>query len=643
MARNALKYLSSYSDKIENLRALGVVDPAKILLMTKPGHNGKREGIFKIPTDETGALVDFKFRYPQKVAYEIYKEERRSGRPIRLWFLKSRRVGLTSLFAAIETINSWSMDNRRVGIIAHNDERAKRILQLCKGYYKRLPAFMQLPLSKDATAGLKYAQHDSELVIGVCRQPEKVRGDGLHEAHLSEAAYYGNNFSKVLTEISTTVAPAAGTSIILESTGRARGSAAHQHWQEAVEHKNIYRACFLPWIEDPTCAIRFESDKERDRRLAEMQAVEPRLVEKLNYWRQKQKAENKLEITAEMYNWAYTMYVYRCDQKFAYFCRDFPFDAEEAWTAEGDSYFGENEIQKAKPDPNFQLFGFKGRFINSTFNAFTELEVLKEVGDFESTPHIKLWAGPVEGREYIISSDASWGGANSTFTAGYIIDKETREMMAAYHGRMRPDENAFVMASLGHIYNDALLAPEINPGGGGMTILTDLQRLGYYNIYTWRKRDRPIGLTLMNSSGWVTNTWSRPLALGELYRLFHDCMNDRFADPGMFKDKSLITEMRSFSINPETGRPEAFADSFDDRIMALAIAHRVAGDETIGGGQDKWMIYNDSQVDHPLTKLAEELIARDESPDAANVVGMLSHQAFDLEDGRVVFQEEEVY
>lgn len=623
---------------------MAAVNPGYLLTARVTGKNGKPTGIFKIPTDETGALVDYEHRYPQQVAYNIYRDAKRSGLPIRLWFLKARRVGLTSLFAAVETINSWAMDNRRVGIIAHNDERARRILQLCKGYYKRFPAFMQLPLSKDATAGLKYAQHDSELVIGTCTKPEKVRGDGLHEAHLSEAAYYGNNFSKVLTEVSTTVAPAAGTSIIIESTGRARGSAAHKHWQESLEGKTIYKAHFLPWHEDPNNFMRFDDDKHRDMIITSLKDVEPKLLEKLNYWKRKLLLEKRQELTAENYYWAYWTYIYRCDQNFEYFCRDFPFDAEEAWTAEGQSFFGQNEIQSAvnHVDDNFQCFGFQGKYINQTFDTFNTLEKInKKIGDYESTPHIKLWAGPQEDHEYIIGADSSFGGANSTFTAGYLIDQETREMMCSYHGRLRPDEHAKVMASLGKIYNTAILAPEINPGGGGMQILTDLQRLGYYRIYTWRKRDRIAGMQMVDAVGWLTGPHTRGLVLSELYKMFHDCMHKRFPDPGMFRDKSLITEMRSFHVNAETGRPEAFADSFDDRIMALAIAHRAAADETIGGGKDKYMIYGKTDNEHPLTKLAEQLIARDDSEDAANVVGMLTNQNFDLTDGKVQWHDED--
>jgi hypothetical protein len=622
MARNAVKFLpDEYPQRLENIRALAAAYPHRLI-----------NNHFRVPKDESGELVDFKFRYPQKKAYEIYQEAKRSRDPVRLWFLKARRVGLTSLFAAIETANSWAMDNRRVGIIAHNDERAKRILQMCKGYHKRLPTFMQLPLSKDATGGLKYAQHDSELVIGTCVKPEKIRGDGLHEAHLSEAAYYGNNFDRVIKEVSTTVAAAAGTSIIIETTGRARGSLAHQHWLEARAEENPFTAHFLPWWEDPENVMYFEDAKQKDMIMSAMANQEPRLIEKNLFWKK------KVGLTEEQMYWSYWMYLQKCKNDFRFYCQEFPYDEEEAWTSEGAVFFGENEIAAAEMHTNTecQIYGFKGQYINKLFSNFLELEKLKKVRIYDSAPSIKVWAGPQPGRQYVISLDSSFGGTRSTFAAGYVLDIETREMMASIHGRLRTDESAFVLASLGEMYNTALLAPEINPGGGGMQILTDLQRLGYYNIYVWRKRDRRAGMEMVDSVGWLTNSWTRPLALGELYKMFQDCMNRRFPDPGMFRDEHLITEMRSFHVDPQDNQPRASGEAYDDRILALAIAHRVCGDETLHGGLDKYMIYGDSTNTHALTKLAEQMIEREESADASiGVVSLLKNRDFDLYNGEV--------
>lgn len=641
MARNPTKYLAPYHPRIEAIRARAAIRP-DVLIQSK----------FWVPKDETGEPVPFKFTWAQWQAWNAYLEVKRSGQPIRLWVLKARREGLTSLFSAIAAANAWSMDNRRVGIIAHNDDRAKRILAMCKGYYKRLPPFMRLPLSKDATAGLKYAQHDSELVIGTCTKPEKVRGDGLHDAILSEGPYYKQLFNKVLTEISTTIAPAAGTSIVVEGTGKARGSQAHKHWDQSKKGQTVFAPIFIPFHQDPTKLKLFDNEFRKDAVMGNMREVEPRIFEKLTFWDRKLKKDGWEDlyqshlqrrkvmhpcpegIPAEKMFWVYWQFLHRLQQDYAKFCYEFPMDDEEAWSSEGDNFFGENEIQALEFDDGYQAYGFNGRFINGFFESFEELERIPQlINDDRSEPYIKLWKSPTPGRQYVIGADSSLGEANSTFTAGYVIDMITRETMCMYHGRMRPDEHAYVMASLGKIYNNAEVAPEINPGGGGMSILTDLQRLGYFNIYIFRRYDTRQGSKLMNGLGWVTNSWSRPLILSELRKMVQDAGNGRFMDPGMFRDKALLGEMRSFHVNPENGRPEAAADSYDDRIVALSIAHRVAGDAVVGGKADIYMRYNQEHASHPLIETLERMEAQAESTDAAaSAVAMLKYHDFERDE-----------
>lgn len=169
-----------------------------------------------------------------------------------------------------------------------------------------------------------------------------------------------------------------------------------------------------------------------------------------------------------------------------------------------------------------------------------------------------------------------------------------------------------------------------------MSVLTDLQRLGYYNIYVWRRRDTAQGVRMMNALGWTTNSWSRPLILAEMRKMVQDCAKGRFSDPGLFKDRALIKEFRSFHVNPENGRPEAALDSYDDRIIALSIAHRIAGDEVLGGAGDIYMTYGAEDPTHPLIEVAERLEALHDSEDAATpIMNMLRNRDFNLHDGQV--------
>jgi hypothetical protein len=616
MARHAAsKYAYLPDARLEEIRAAAANRSKRFI-----------ENYFQVPEDRSGDLLPFKFNWTQDRAYQIYKEEKLSGKPVRLWFLKARRVGLTSLFAADDIVDAWSKDNRRVGIIAHNDDRARRILAMCKSFYKRVPLHLQLPLSKDATGGLKFLNHDSELIIGTCKFPEKVRGDGLHRAHLSEAAWYGNTFSLVMNEISTTIAPESSTAMIIETTGRNRGSSAHKHWDASKEGATPFRAVFLPWIEDPTAIRGFSSDLHKKVIMDEIQSIEPRLAEKNRYFK----------LSAEQCHWAYWQYVYRCSAEFDYFSREFPYDEEEAWASEGSSFFGDNEITKMQPDRNYKIYSFKDRFLNSVFTKFEELSMPKKIEDDGGALHLKVWAVPVPNRPYVIGADVSLGEEGGTFSAGYVIDMETREMMLAYHGRIRPDEHACLLVSLGTIYNNAILGPEVNPGGGGMAVLTDIYRLSYFNVYTWRHRDSIEGPYLTKKAGWWTTPTTRPLALGELRKMFREIAHLNFADPGMFRDKMLLEEMRSFHCDPESNRPQAAEGAYDDRIMALAIAHRVAADEVLGGALDIYAQHDQKQAPHQ--KMLDQIASMEQKydrPDPTDIIDQFMTGDFTLQEGAV--------
>lgn len=624
MVRRAIKQLFIPGDDLVRIRQAAILDPGKFI--ERP-YKGKP--VFWVPEEKSGRLLPFNMRYGQRKAYEIFQEERAKNKPVRLFFLKSRRIGLTSLFSCLGLIDAWAQPNRHVGIIAHNEFRAKDILRMCKVYEKNMPTEFRVPMSKDSSSGIRFQDNDSEIIIGTCAEPDKVRGGGLHWVQMSEPAHYHRWFRKVILEVATTIAPEPGTVGIMETTGAGRGSACHTHWLAGRANENIWRCEFLDWPSDPSCAIGFDDGRHRDNILDEMAEIEPRLMEKFRFYK----------LTPEQMHWAYRdAYLYRCEQNYEYFCREFPMDEEEAWDAAGISFFGDNEIaamQNRVEDPI--LFTFHGRFINQIFKDFSSLQRVKKVEDNLGSLVIKLWDLPVPGRRYIHGADCSLGEAGGNFSAGYIIDAQTRKMMCGYRGRIRPDEHAYVIASLGSIYNEALVGPEVNPGGGGMQTLGDLQRLGYYNIYIWRLRDDKRGIILSQKLGMVTNQLTRPLMLNELRKVFTDAARNRFPDPGIFRDKQVLIEMRTFQKDPETGRIEAAEDAYDDCILGLSIAHLIAADEIHGSNaHDLYGTYGKAAGDSaPFEKLLNHYEQIMTLPDPTDSIKFLSDTNFDLNDGNV--------
>jgi hypothetical protein len=534
--------------------------------------------------NKMGQEVPFALNSAQRKVSEIKKAAHKIGKPVRLAFLKWRRAGISAFESADGLAYCWANDNARVGVIAHLEERSKELLHNYKTYASSMPEWLQLETTKDNISGLRYA-HNSQVLIATAENPIKVRGDGLHRVKGSEWPHWYNLFDKVMKELCPVVPPEPGSEICLEGTGSLAGSEPHDFWMELKAGQNEFTGHFLNWLEDEDSVIQVKSQYEYTQILSQMRDLEPRLVEKNKHY--------KLTPEQILQSWNFYFYQSKCD--FDYFCREFPYREEEAWSSGGASYFGAYEIGKAKPVHPMAMFVFDEHNLNTVFQI-DELRKVDKLDHYNVLPNLKIWALPQKGRMYIIGSDGSQGTTYGDFTAGYIIDAHTREDMASFHGRLRPDENAHIQVALARIYNNAICAPETNPAGGGAETMNVMQRLGYFNFYTWRVRDSKDGLRATNKIGWWTHPRSRAQMMQTLRRDFLDAVNGRAQDGfAMFKDDALLDEMRTFSSNPRSGIPEANTGCADDRVIAKGICHQVADDEVYCTSKD--LIYRQHRLE----------------------------------------------
>ncbi len=576
-----------YSPKVEKWRAIADKNPAGFV----------RERL-RIP-DLLGREVPFRYKWAQKCFSDVKRELHRAGKPLRLWVMKWRRAGISSAASAEDYAIAYGRDNARIGIIAHQEERAKELLANYKGYDKSLrthyPDLYQ-EMSKDNIFGIKFKESGAQVLIGTAENPIKIRGDGIHILQGTEAAHWFQKFRQVTKEVCPVVPPLPGSQIIYESTGSLMGSAPYEHYQDALplgdfikgkaRGKNEFIRMFLCWLDSPDERIPFNNEKEFHELQEIIRTVEPRLADLNAFYK----------LSPEQIHASWQMFSMQADNDFEYFCREFPYTESMAWAAGGASYFGSYMLDKAKPvDPEY-VFQLDMKEVSHVFQSFDELKRGGTDEMYPVIPEIKVWALPRKGGRYCIGSDSASGDYEGDPSYGQCIDIHTRELMASYNGFLRPDEAAFINVSLARIYNNAILAPEINPGGGGMEALNMIQRLQYFNIYQWRKRDHISGIRLANTLGWWTTPRTRPIALGELRKVFLDAVNSRVPDAGIFKDKHQIQEMRTFGINPITGRPEANANCHDDRVMGGAIAHQVAADEVYCTGKDLLYAYHKFDV-----------------------------------------------
>lgn len=210
--------------------------------------------------------------------------------------------------------------------------------------------------------------------------------------------------------------------------------------------------------------------------------------------------------------------------------QEFAEDAETCFLAGGDCYF---EIKT----------------VNDHLQFVTGLPATVKAG-----VHSFLPAKPK--REYIIAADVAEGGSNGDYSCAQVIDAESALQCAEFHGRCTPRDFAAKLQQLAEEYNHAIVVVERNGPGG--TVLDRLK-----DTYEFLYMDESGKL------GWLTGTHNRQAALSRLSNAFSD-------HPDLFSSVGLLTEMRSF-VNQRNGSPCAASGSYDDRVMAMAIALAVQG------------------------------------------------------------------
>lgn len=578
------------------------------------------ESKLRIP-DVMGNEVKFQYNWAQRTFSAIKQEINQAGIPLRLWGGKWRRAGISSSESAEDFSTSFGKDFAKMGILAHQEERAEQILANYMYFYELLRTYspeLMAKLQKKNISGIKWERGAGQVLVGSAENPVKIRGDGLQSVHISEGAHFFNKFIKVMEEVCPVVPPLPGSKIVIESTGTLMGSAPYEHYYDAVtladwrngkRGRNEFIRVFLCWLDSPDERIPVKDAREFAELCELIKFSEPRLAEKNAYYK----------LTPEQIKTSWRMYHYQSKNDFDYFTREFPYAESEMWSAGGASFYGAFELGKAIPEPPIAIYVLDPENLNRVFEDFSELRRVDQVDPYANRPHIKVFEMPKHGRKYCMGSDHSLGDATSDYSAASLRDRTTRAQMLTYHGRLRPDEAAHLNVSIGRIYNKALMAPETNPAGGGAEVLNYMQRLGYHNIYIWRIRDGILGVEASQKLGWWTHSRSRPMMLSHHRQLFLDSVNGRLGPEfkGIFRDIDQLREMRTFGTNPETGIPEANVNCYDDRVMADAICNQVCDDEVYCTKDDLLHAIHkfDDKKREPITQ--QELMTRVLTPEKA--------------------------
>ena len=123
---------------------------------------------------------------------------------------------------------------------------------------------------------------------------------------------------------------------------------------------------------------------------------------------------------------------------------------------------------------------------------------------------------------------------------------------------------------MGQLYHEALISIEINLSPYPIIALT--RKYSYPNVYMRERYDKTYD-ERTKEPGFLTNKATKPAAIDNLVMLFREF-------PDIECDPETIHEMAVF-VRKEGGKMEAVDGEHDDLVMALAIAHMSASQQTI--------------------------------------------------------------
>ena len=497
------------------------------------------ENFIKI-RNKSGQVVDFKLNTPQQKLYDIIKQQRKEGKPVRVIILKARQMGFSTLTEAILFKETATKFNINTGIITHLDTATTNLFNMSKRFYDNLPDDMK-PALKNSNA--KEIIFDNDKGTGLKSKIKCMtagtsgvgRSDTFNNLHISELAFWQGDVKATLTGLFQAVPNLPNTMIIIEST--ANGFEHYKTlWDMAVKGDSDFIPLFVGWNE-----------------LTEYQMP----YSGFELTKEEQELKEQYLLTNEQLEWRRWCIKNNCSGDVEQFQQEYPINPQEAFLTSGRPVFDVRKIIKRLqeiPKPiktGYFIYDYDGLKL---FN-------IRWVNDPKG--YIKIYQVPnvPVHTKYCIGGDTS-GEGSDYFTAS-VLDAKTGNQVATLRHQFDEDLYTKQLYCLGMYYGKALLAPECNFSSYP---IKELERLGYPNMYVREKEDT-FTHTVQQSYGFRTTSVTRPVIIAELVQIVRE-------NPELINDEDTLKEMLVF-IKNEKGRPEAIEGEHDDTVMALAIAHYV--------------------------------------------------------------------
>jgi hypothetical protein len=451
---------------------------------------------FTVRDRRTNRPVPFRFNPSQARIMEACKQHVHKKHRLFVIFLKARRLGISTWARMMLTAHSIEKEYAESLIMAHRDVTGRAL------YEETHHLVQQLPLKADHW---KYTQKE----MNFYKVPSRIswqtaggvsgsRGLTFTMLHATEAAYYEN--PDVWPAMLNTISDDPEGVGFVETTPNGTegpGKEYYDLWTASVAGETEFLAQFLPWHEDPEYvrdpSLAKDAPRDEYERFLMRDLKLPR--ERIAFYR----------ITLKS----------KCGGKLDRWRKEYPGDAEEAFTAGGDPVFAFDDQVLCET------------WANSCTRKQIELTVFpghRATARTHSEGRFVIYEDPKPGAHYFMGvvigrSDRSIDAPpDDDMLAIVVWNGENGVLVARCHVPMSQTTATETVYALGCYYNRAMVAVEDGLGGYGTTVFHRLRdQLRYPNQYHWKGRnDKADPAKKSGSLGFTFTDFTRRMALSAL-------------------------------------------------------------------------------------------------------------------------------
>lgn len=496
---------------------------------------------------KTGELKPLKLNKPQRVLLDKIMELRAKKIPVRIWVLKSRQLGVSTLIESLIYAFTSQCPNRNSLIMADQSNKSDHLFEMTKLYHEKLvehQPHLAPALKKSNAKKLEFEDIHSQIIIETGQNPSAARAFTYQRAHLSEIAYFPK-FREVMDGLLQAVPDHWDTMVIGETTANGMDNEFYEEWQKAKAGTSGWVRVFLGWYlmeeytkplisgqMEPLVEIQYDTDGGEKDFLIE----EHRLTE-------------TYKLTKEQLNWRRYTIKNKCGGDVRIFRQEHPADDEEAFLSSGDCVFDKNRLKEQRKNVTVKAVG----------NLYQHDVTKKVTFRAEVNGRWKLFEDINPTGRYVIGGDTS-EGLGLEGTAALALDKRTNNTVMTYIADTDPDQFALDLRLMGLFLNIALIGPENN--SLGYSVCSDLIK-----IYPKNKVYSELHQNGQDKIGWTTTTRTRPRMISQLTQEIRENSTE-------LRDEVLIDQALSFVRKPN-GKTEHQDGKKDDLLISRMIAGRL--------------------------------------------------------------------